>query len=148
MNDNKNHEQNNRHQKEESLVNGGMFNESSLESNAVILKLKEEIQELKLKLQKKTLQVVNEKAKKQVDIFGNFKEFTPVGYFKLSGDGNIKETNIYGLKILRTKSKHLINSNFKKHIASESQSDFIDFFQKLVKTNKNQHCEIKLFLNK
>ena len=89
MNDNKNHEQNNRHQKEESLVNGGMFNESSLESNAVILKLKEEIQELKIKLQKSALQIVNEKAKKQVDIFANFNEFTPVGYFKLCADGNI-----------------------------------------------------------
>ena len=148
MNDNKNHEQNNRHQKEESLVNGEMFNESSLESNTVILKLKEEIQELKFKLQKKALQIVNEKAKKQVDVFGNFNEFTPIGYFKLSGDGNIQDTNIYGAKILETKSKYLINSDFKKHIASESQVDFIDFFQKLVKTYKNQHCEIKLFLNK
>ena len=66
MNDNKNHEQNNRHQKEESLVNGGMFNESSLESNAVILKLKEEIQELKLKLQKKLFKLLMKKLKSKL----------------------------------------------------------------------------------
>ena len=147
MNDNKDHMQTNLHHKEGSIVYGDEVNRSSLLNDIVVLKLQEEIEALKLELQKRDFQIANEKSKKDADIFSNLNDFTPIGFFKLCGDGFIAETNQYGAKILEDKSAAIINNNFKNYVASESQPEFIDFFHNLVKTNKNQHCEIKLVLN-
>lgn len=149
MNDNKNHKQNNQRQKEGCIVNDNELSKSSLVNDAVVLKLQEQIEVLKLELksQKRELQIANKKSKKGADSYTNLNEFTPIGYFKLCGDGVIKKTNRYGVKVLEAKNSDIINSNFNRYIASESKAVYADFFQKMIKTNKNQHCEIKLSLN-
>lgn len=148
MNDTENNKQNTTPQNEEPLPSGATHVAIPSANEALVLNLQKEIEalQLELQLQKEALQFANEKAKKDEDIYSNLSDFAPIGYFKLREDSIIKEINKYGAKILESDSENLINKKFTTYIAPCSKSIFTTFFQELVKTTKNQQCEIELAL--
>ncbi|MGV9004561.1 PAS domain S-box protein [Flavobacterium sp.] len=149
MKNNVDNEQTNLPATEGLLTNGEVINAPHLVNDAIIAKLQNEIEALRLELelQKNSLQFANEKAEKESDICTSLNDFEPIGYFKICADGVIKSINKYGEKILENKGSNLINSKFNSFVSTESKIDFRDFFDRLVTNNQNQHCEIELSLD-
>jgi hypothetical protein len=134
--------------KQNNLLQNKKSESSSNEINeTTILKLQEELDTIKLelKLKKEELQNVINKAKLEENIYSNLHDIAPIGYFKLTTDGCIKDVNKYGAKILGSTTANIINSSFKDYISSENKLEFNAFVQK--KGIKNKSCEVRLSIN-
>ena len=132
MSENTNDIQDNHQSQEDFLANSSLN-----EKDAIVLKLQQEIDALKLEL----------KAQKNNKLDTSLHHSTSIGHFKLGRDGVIHDVNQYGAKIFRNEIINIIESNFTNYISAESQIDFFDFFEKLKDTEKNQKCEIQLSLD-
>lgn len=139
---------------EENKVKTSLLNiESKVITNRINdsseLKYKAEIEALKieLKLKNEELDLATNKTKVDASSYLKLYDFAPIGYFKLNTDGFIKEVNKYGAILLGQSISNIIGNNFKMLIATESRREFNDFFEKLVKKNKHQSCEVRLSLN-
>ena len=132
MNENTNDIQDNHQSQEDFLANSSLN-----QKDAIVLKLQQEIDALKLEL----------KAQKNNQLDTSLNHSISIGHFKLGHDGVIHDVNQYGAKIFRNEIINIVETNFTNYISAESQIDFFDFFEKLKDTEKNQKCEIQLSLD-
>ncbi|HEY3372331.1 MAG TPA: PAS domain-containing sensor histidine kinase [Prolixibacteraceae bacterium] len=106
------------------------------------LKLLHELQvhEVELEMQNEELKLAIHKAETATTLY----DFAPTGYFTLHHDGNVKQLNLSGAKMLGRERFNLIDTNFKQFVPRESQLAFINFFRNIFDTQCKQTCELRL----
>ena len=103
-----------------------------------------EVYRIELELQndelKRALCEVETVAKK----YSNLYDFSPSGYYTLSRQGEIIETNLYGAEMLGKYRSNLQNSRFGFFVSDDTLSVFNDFLGKLFDSKVKESCEIIL----
>lgn len=115
-----------------------------------LLKLNHEllVQQLELELQNDELMQANELLEQVTEKYSDLYNSAPMGYFTLTKEGEIVETNFYGSKLLGKKQADLRNSQFGFFVAEESKPIFNQLIEKIIVTKVNETCMVSLNLNR
>jgi PAS domain S-box-containing protein len=131
-------------QKAEALLKETQNKNKSLEFD-----IQKEIQELQvhqieLELQNEELIQARDRAelaeKKYIELY----ESAPSGYLTLSREGDILELNDSAASMIHKDRSELINNRFAVFISEETIDIFAHFFDKVLKSNKKESCEVVL----
>jgi len=76
--------------------------------------------------------------------YSNLYDFSPSGYYTLSRQGEIIETNLYGAEMLGKNRSHLQNSRFGFFVSDDTRSVFNNFLGKVFDSKVKESCEITL----
>jgi PAS domain S-box-containing protein len=106
-----------------------------------------EVQQVELDMQYDELVYARAEAHQIAEKFSELYEFAPLGYFALSKDGRIKESNLYGAGMLNKERSHLKNSRFDFFLSEDTKPIFHDFLSKIFKTSAKENCEVTLSVN-
>ena len=107
-----------------------------------------QVHQIELEMQNEELRQANETAEAALKKFTMLYDFSPMGHFTLTADGNICELNFTGADMLREKRFALVNSNFKLFVAEESLPVFNTFLDKVFDSNAKESCEVMLGYDK
>jgi PAS domain S-box-containing protein len=77
------------------------------------------------------------------DKYSNLYDFSPVGYFTISHEGIILETNLTGAAMLGVERGLLIGNPFTKFINRDDQDIFYHHRRNLIETKNMQICDLK-----
>ncbi len=105
-----------------------------------------EVHQVELEMQNEELKSALEKARKATEKFIILYDFAYPGYFTLNFDGRILGMNISGARILGKESANLVNRKFSQFVTLDTRSVFNDFFQKVIETNLQNQCEVRLIV--
>ena len=83
---------------------------------------------------------------KSVESITSLYNCVPSGFFTLSKDGYIIETNLYGEKMLCKELSEIKRSRFNFFVSSDTQPVFYFFLEKLFNSTTSETCEISLSL--
>ncbi len=113
------------------------------------LKLIHELQvyQVELELQNQELILSNKEAELATKKYNELFNFTLIGYFTLSINGEIKEVNLKGAIILGKDQSELINRRFGVYISDESKPAFNLFLSNIFNSLELQTCEVTLEAN-
>jgi PAS domain S-box-containing protein len=102
------------------------------------------IHQIELELQNEELRHAQLELEKARSRYSDLYDFAPVGYFTISENGVILETNLTGATMLGVERRLLIDKHFFRFIASDSQDVFYNHRKILLETKNRQSCELKL----
>ena len=103
-----------------------------------------EVHQVELELQNQELL----EAKEQVEIvsekYTDLYDFAPTGYFTLSNEGEIIQSNLSGAKMLGKERSHLKNKKIRFFVSEETRQVFNDFLRKVFESRIEESCDIAL----
>ncbi len=139
----KNKPNNTLHGRAENMLKNPKNTYDSLKKSE-LLTLIHEMEEKQLELEKLNglLEQAQAEAEEAYRQYTDLYDFAPVGYFTLKQDGSILEVNLAGASLLGMERGKLIDSQLKSFVSAESQSEFNDFFEKLLSGTGKEACEI------
>ena len=115
---------------------------SEVESLRLIHEL--EVHQIELELQNKELGRAWADAEVVNDKYIRLYDFAPLGYFTLSGKGEIIELNISGARMLGKDRQHLKNNLFGFFVSEETKPIFSLFLEKAFKSKAKESCEVMM----
>ena len=124
-----------------------------MKTNAPLLEeiraLRHELQENKIELDMRnqellrTREFLAETRGRYFDLY----ELSSVGYFTLSNEGLIRETNLAFATLLGVDREAVVNQSLHQYIWPDDQTLYDNFFERLVNTSETQSCELRLSKN-
>jgi PAS domain S-box-containing protein len=126
--------------------NSGSGRELS-EGDALKLIHELEVQQVELDMQYDELVYARAEAHQMAEKFSELYEFAPLGYFALSKEGRIIESNLYGAKMLGKERSNLKNSQFAFFISNDTKQIFNQFLWKIFNAKAKENCEVTLSIN-
>ena len=79
--------------------------------------------------------------------YSDLYDFAPVGYFTLSRDGIIRQTNQIGAHLLGVEYGELIKRGFEMFVSEKSNAIFKAFFERLLSGEGRETCELEFIKN-
>lgn len=133
----------------EARLNGNGGRKQITPSVETAQKSLHELQEfqIELEMQNEELRQTRAEIEASLDRFAEFYDFAPVGYFTLSRDGIIVETNFSGASLIGLERSKLSGQYFSHYVSAEYRPDFSAFLSKVFKGNGNQLCDTSLQKN-
>ncbi len=120
------------------------FNLKLSESESTKLFLELEMHQLELEKMNDELQLANEKTEIAVQKYSDLFDFAPSGYFTISKEGQIIESNFYGAAMLNKTKSDLLKHPFTSFIKAEERNKFTRFLSNLFTTQVKETCEVEL----
>ena len=111
----------------------------------LILEIKE--QHIELEMQNAELHLAKEKVDNAAQKYSDLYDFAPFGYFTISPESNIINTNLNGAQMLGEYRKQVVNTYFDSYVAPESKSIFKFFIEKVFSCANKVNCELCLLNN-
>ncbi|HEX3034140.1 MAG TPA: PAS domain S-box protein [Thermodesulfobacteriota bacterium] len=102
------------------------------------------VHQIELEMQNEELRQAQLELEESRNKYTDLYDFAPVGYFTLSEKGVIEEVNLTGLALLGIERKNLISRPFFPYIAREDQGVFYSYRERLLKSNSQQTCELRI----
>lgn len=102
------------------------------------------LHQTELEKQNECMQVANHEVTLANEKYHQLYYTAPVGLFSLNEKGLIIDVNHTGATLLGVAKEKLINQCFSRYIAPESNSFYSNHHQQILKTGKEETCEIKL----
>jgi PAS domain S-box-containing protein len=115
---------------------------SEVESLRLIHEL--EVHQIELELQNKELGRAWADAEVVNDKYIRLYDFAPLGYFTLSGKGEIIELNLTGARMLGKDRQHLKSSLIVFFVSEETKPIFSLFLEKAFKSKAKESCEVMM----
>ena len=139
-------EASNLRQKAEELVKMKSLDASSFKSESEVLKLIHdlEVHKTELKIQNEELLLIREQTSTVLEKYINLYNFAPSGYFILSKDGIISDSNYSGNKMIRQEHRSLINSRFDYYLSEDTKQIFNSFLNKIFDSKIRESCVVTL----
>ena len=133
-------------QKAEDLLKKKFIKATSILSEAETLKVIHELQvhQIELELMNEELILAKEQAEIASEKYRELYDFSPTGYFMLSSNGEILESNLYGAQLLEIDRSALKTHRFGTFVSDGSKPGFAEFLQRVFETKHKQTCEIIL----
>jgi PAS domain S-box-containing protein len=122
--------------------NGENSKDLDLDINELIHEI--HVHQVELEVQNEELKKAELKLSTAQKRYFEFYELSPVGYFTIDPDGLITDVNLAGTKLLDLKKDKLINNAFIRFIIPECHNVYYHHIKELIKTGKNQDCEVIL----
>ncbi|HWQ67849.1 MAG TPA: PAS domain S-box protein [Methanospirillum sp.] len=99
---------------------------------------------LELKIQNEELKQAHQDLEASRDRYINFYDFAPVGYLTLTEDGIIAEVNLTGALMLGVERQNLIQTRFRKFVASGDLDVWDRYFLEILRYEDKKPCDLKL----
>jgi PAS domain S-box-containing protein len=106
-----------------------------------------QVHQVELELQNEELMRANENAEIATEKYTELYDFAPTGYFTLSKDGEIKELNITGAKMLGKNRSELKNRMFGLYVSTGTKPAFNLFIAGIFTNMEQSNCEVTLTKN-
>lgn len=114
------------------------------ETNLMTLILELEVHQVELEMQNEELQLAKsdiiDATKKYTELY----DFATLGYFTLSKEGEIIESNLRGATMLGKERNHLQNSLFGFFVSNNTKSVFNKFFETVFNSKTESNCVVNL----
>lgn len=128
----------------EKIFNARALNQESFQVEIEQLLEKISIYQTELLMQNEELTRQQYELKQMKEEYQMLFNFAPVAYFIVEKDFRIYEVNKMGARMLGERKSVIQNQKFTNFIAENYQDDFYLFMRRLVKSNKEEQCEIIL----
>jgi len=103
------------------------------------------VRQIELEVQLEELHSIRTKLHLSVERYMDIIEQAPIGFFVLSPEGSILESNLEGDRMLGINKQQRKNELFSTYIADEaSRNQFARHFEKVLKESSPQHCDLEL----
>lgn len=106
-----------------------------------------EVHQIELELQNEELKLAKEQAEVISEKYAELYDFAPSGYFTLSEEGRIIESNLSGANMLGKERSHLNNGMFGFFVSSETKPIFNQFLENVFSSKTIEYCEVALSTN-
>ena len=103
-----------------------------------------QVHQIELETQNEELRRIQEELETSKARYFDLYDLAPIGYFTISIDGLILETNLTAAQLLGVTRTELIKQKFSHYILSEDQDSYYRHRNQLFKTNTPQRCELRL----
>ena len=135
--------------KAEELLKKNKSQQGHKELDADILKIFHELEvhQIELEIQNNELRHAWAQSEEATNKFSALYDFAPTGYFTLSDNGRIIETNLAGSQLLGKERLHVTNNQFGFFVSDETRPVFNLFLQKIFNAKAKQTCEVTLSLH-
>jgi len=136
--------------KAEGVLDKKIVNKGKNNSEVDTLKLIHELElyHIELEMQNQELLLAKDQAAKlATDKYDKLYDFAPSGFFTLSKEGEIRELNLCGSKMLGKERANLKNSFFGFFVSIETRPIFNLFLAKVFESHKTQTCELVISFN-
>jgi PAS domain S-box-containing protein len=102
-----------------------------------------QVHQIELEMQNEELRRAQMELEATRDKYSDLYDFAPVGYFTVSGKGQILEANLTSAGMLGAERASLIGKRFSRFIHREDQDVFYFHRKKLLETKDAQPCELR-----
>jgi PAS domain S-box-containing protein len=99
-----------------------------------------EVHQVELEMQNEELMLAKSAAQDAVELY----DFSPMGYYTLSREGQISNANRAGSKILGKERARLINSRFGFFVSDNTKPNFNLFIENVFCSKNKEECEVTL----
>lgn len=103
-----------------------------------------QIHQIELEMQNTELRRSQLELEESRDEYTRLYDFAPVGYFTFDELSQIQNANLTGATLLASLRSKLIGRKFTSFVAPDSQDEFYLHRRKVLESNVNQTCELKL----
>ena len=101
-----------------------------------------QVHQVELELQNEELQRSRAEVEEALARFADLYEFAPVAYLTLGRDGEIKQINLTGVRLLGHERSRLMGRRFGLLVGPESRAAFDAFFGKVLASQTREVCEV------
>ncbi|MFH0921112.1 MAG: PAS domain S-box protein [Fibrobacterota bacterium] len=115
---------------------------ANIDAQALLHELR--VRQVELELQNEELHNVQENLETALEKYSNYYDFAPSGYFTLNEQGNILEVNLRGASMVKVLRQQLIGTPFSSLVQAENRPSFTAFFNSVLTTITQQHCELRM----
>ena len=106
-----------------------------------------EVHQIELEMQAEELMNANNQLEVLSQKYSELYDFALPGYFTLSKEGKIIESNLSGSKMLGKERSRLKNGLFDFYVSGDTRTIFNSFLGKVFSSKTQQYCEVKLSTN-
>ncbi len=134
-----------RHEAEQRLQAGSSQGDSAAavaDARALLHEL--QVHQIELEMQNEELQRAHAEALEASEKYYELFDFAPVGYFLWDHEARILEVNLAGAALLGLDRKALLQKRFGQFVSLENRAAFADFCKRVLATDTQQTCEVKL----
>ncbi len=103
-----------------------------------------QVHHVELELQNEELRRLRDEAETLVARYLDIYDFAPVGYFTLGPDGKILQANLRGARLVGLPRAELTGRSFTAFVSAASFPAFKVFFEKTLRTEKPETCEVEI----
>jgi PAS domain S-box-containing protein len=127
-----------RRRREGFVARGGTM---ALETERLVHEL--QVHQMELEQQNEELQRVRAEVEEGLARYTELYEFAPAGYLTLGRDGEIRQLNLAGARLLGLERSRLVGARFGILLAADSRPDFNAFLAKVFASQTKQACELR-----
>ena len=106
-----------------------------------------EVHQIELEMQNDELMLARSAAQEAAEKYSTLYDFAPMGYFTLTGAGEIIGLNLSGAQLLGKERSRLINRHFGIFVSTETKPIFNLFLWKVFNSKVKETCELALSNN-
>jgi PAS domain S-box-containing protein len=101
-----------------------------------------QVHQIELEMQNEELQRARSAAEQGLARFTDLYEFAPVGYLTLGREGEIRQVNLTGTRLLGLERSHVVGKRLASLVDAKSRSVFNDFLTKVFTLGTESSCEV------
>lgn len=105
-----------------------------------------QVHQIELELQNEELRKTKAEIELERDKFSELYDFAPIGYITVGRDGTITEANLAGASMFGIARAALIKRRFGAFVCPSDRSAFARFFQRVLRSNAREECDVRLLL--
>lgn len=133
----------------EAQLKDNQGRKQNLPETVSAIKLLHELQvhQIELEMQNEALRESREEIEKQASRISKFYDFAPVGYFTVTREGVIVETNFAGAALAGVGKSKLAGKNIFSLVSAGKRPAFVSFVSRVFESNSKQVCDTALQKN-
>jgi PAS domain S-box-containing protein len=101
-----------------------------------------QVHQIELEMQNEELQRSRIEIEEGLSRYTDLYEFAPVGYLTLTRDGEIRQVNLTGSRLLGLERSHLVGKRLAALVDADSRTIFADFLSKVFGNGAKAACEV------
>jgi PAS domain S-box-containing protein len=101
-----------------------------------------QVHQIELEMQNEELERSRSEVEEGLARYTDLYEFAPVGYMTLNREGEIRQVNLTGARLLGLDRSHLVGKRLATLVDADSRPAFNTFFTKVFETGSKESCEV------
>jgi PAS domain S-box-containing protein len=101
-----------------------------------------QVHQIELEMQNEELERARTEVEEGLARYTDLYEFAPIGYLTLNREGEIRQLNLTGARLLGLERSHLVGKRLAILVDADSRPAFNTFFTKVLETGNKESCEV------
>ncbi len=133
----------------EALLTEENIDIEKMESEELIRVIHElRVHQIELELQNEELRCAHEELQKSRAEYFDLFHFAPIGYLVVDSDGAIQRANLEFTRLVHKDLVEILGKHFFPLVSEDSQSKYVSWLKRLVKTGLSESISIQLLVDK